>query len=111
MNKDSTLRAEFSPETRFEIRPKATAPFRALHEDEFERLKNRLLSEQLFANANPALNAPVRRAANEAAALAWVSYYPLLVFPVLFEEKVRSALRQAGRQTRIYATSRSLVHA
>ena len=111
MNENGKLRAEFSPETRFEVRPSPTAPFRAVQENEFERLKNRLLSEKLFANSTPALNAPVRRAANEAAALAWVSFYPLLVFPLLFEEKVRAALRQASRQTRIYAATRELVAA
>jgi hypothetical protein len=108
MNEKNKITAEFRPELHFEVRPVAVAPFRAVHEDEFERLKSRLLSEKLFANSNPALNAPVRRAANEAAALAWVSFYPLLVFPVLFEEKVRAAVRQAGRQTRILAASREL---
>ena len=111
MKENTTLRAEFSPDTRFEVRPRAEAPFRALHEDEFERLKNRLLSEKLFTLADPDLNAPVRRAANEAAALAWVSFYPLLLFPTLFEEKARTALRNAQRQTRIYAASRELVAA
>ena len=108
MNEPTTLKAEFRPELHFEVRPLPAVPFRAAQEDEFERLKNRLLSEKLFANSDPALNAPVRRAANEAAALAWVSFYPLLVFPVLFEEKVRAAVRQAGRQTRILAASREL---
>jgi hypothetical protein len=55
------------------------------------------------------LNAPLRRAANEAAALAWVTFYPLLVFPVLFEEKTAVAVRQAQRQARIYANSRELL--
>lgn len=111
MNEPTTLKAEFRPELHFEVRPLPAVPFRAAQEDEFERLKNRLLSEKLFANSDPSLNAPVRRAANEAAALAWVSFYPLLVFPVLFEEKVRAALRQASRQTRIYAATRELVAA
>ena len=53
----------------------------------------------------------MRRAANEAAALAWVTFYPLLVFPVLFEEKTAAAVRQVERQTRIYADSRELVAA
>jgi len=44
----------------------------------------------------------LRRAANEAAALAWVTTFPLLVFPVLFEEKTALAVRQAARQARIY---------
>ena len=71
MNKTTNkLRAKFSPETRFELRPTPPAPFRATQEDEFERLKNRLLTETLLATAQPELNVAIRRAANEAAALA-----------------------------------------
>jgi hypothetical protein len=111
MNKTKTtnrLRAEFSPETRFELRPAPPAPFRATQETEFERLKNRLLTETLLTTAQPAPNVAIRRAANEAAALAWVTLYPLLVFPVLFEEKIRLALRHAERQARIYASGSQL---
>lgn len=105
MNKTTnTLRAEFSPETRFAVRPVPPAPFRATQETEFERLKNRLLTEKLLATAQPGLNTAIRRAANEAAALAWVTFYPLLVFPALFEEKILAAVRQAERQAHIYAT-------
>ena len=99
----------FGPETRFELRLNAAAPFRVAQESEFERLKNRLLAEELARNPAPELNAPLRRATNEAAALAWISFHPLLVFPALFEEKIRKALRQAERQARIYADSRELV--
>ena len=99
----------FAPETRFELRPAPPAPFRANLESDFEQLKNRLLDEHLADNDRPELNAPLRRAANEAAALAWVSRYPLLVFPALFEEKTAAAVRQARRQARIYANSRELV--
>src|ERR1700722_5347930 len=102
MNKTTNkLKAKFRPETRFELRPTPAAPFRATQETEFERLKNRLLTETLLATANPGLNAALRRAANEAAALSWVTYYPLLVFPALFEEKIRVGFRQAERQARI----------
>ena len=112
MNKTNhKLRAEFSPETRFEVRPAPPAPFRATQETEFERLKSRLLTERLLATAQPELNAAIRRAANEAAALAWVTFYPLLVFPALFEEKIGAALRHAERQARIYAHSPELVAA
>ena len=111
MNKTTTrIPAEFRPETRFEPRLDAAATFRVTRESEFERLKSRLLAEQLAAAA-PELNAPLRRAANEAAALAWVSYYPLLVFPALFEEKTAAAVRHAKRQARIYAASRELLAA
>lgn len=106
---------KFAPETRFELRPAPPAPFRANLESNFEQLKNRLLAERLAErladDERPELNAPLRRAANEAAALAWVTRYPLLVFPALFEEKTAAAVRQAERQARIYANSRELVAA
>jgi len=106
--KKTRVPTEFGPETRFELRPAPPAPFHATRETEFERLKTRLLAGQL-AGATPDVNVPLRRAANEAAALAWVTFYPLLVFPVLFEEKAAVALRQAQRQARIYADSRELL--
>jgi hypothetical protein len=100
---------QFVPETRFELRPGAPAPFRVTRETEFERLKKRLLALQLAELPKPELNAPLRRAANEAAALAWVTLYPLLVFPALFEEKAATAVSQTERQARIYQTSRELL--
>jgi len=109
MNTNKTrVPTRFAPETRFELRPAPAAPFRAVQETEFERLKTKLLAEQL-AEAAPELNVPLRRAANEAAALAWATIFPLLVFPALFEEKIAAAARQAERQARIYANSRELV--
>jgi len=112
MNKmTNLLKAKFAPETRFEVRPQPPAPFRAIQETEFERLKHRLLTGALLDIASPEGNVAIRRAANEAAALAWVTFYPLLTFPVLFEEKIRHALRQAERQADIYANSPQLVAA
>ncbi|MGH7975436.1 MAG: hypothetical protein ACREDS_01900 [Limisphaerales bacterium] len=105
MNKNRTrVPTEFAPETRFDVRPNPPAPFRAIQETEFERLKNKLLAEQL-AEATPVLNAPLRRAANDAAALAWATIFPLLVFPALFEEKIAAAVLRVERQARIYANS------
>jgi hypothetical protein len=95
--------AEFAAETRFELRPKPTIPFRAFQEKAFERLKNRLLVQEL--TEAPELNVPLQRAANDAAALAWATVFPLLVFPVLFEEKTDAAILRAERQARIYANS------
>ena len=110
MNKNKIrVPARFGPETRFEVRPVPPAPFRATQENEFERLKGRLLARELAAAPAPELNPPLRRAANEAAALAWATVYPLLVFPVLFEEKTEAALRQAERQARIFENSRELL--
>src|ERR1700677_3752300 len=102
------LAAEFAPETRFELRPIPPAPFRANLENELERLKSQLLAEQLYLAKQAELYAPLRRAANEAAALAWATLFPLLVFPVLFEEKIEGLTHQARRQKRILANSSEL---
>ena len=110
MNKNQTrVATRFAPETRFALQAGPPFPFRATQENEFERLKRQLLTLQLAGLAKPELNTPLRRAANEAAALAWVTLYPLLVFPVLFEEKAATAVRQTERQARVYATSRELL--
>jgi hypothetical protein len=61
-------------------------------------LKNRLLVDRLGSALGAEENSQVRRAANEAAALAWLTKYPLLVFPSLFEEK--ADLRSSGWNNR-----------
>ena len=99
---------EFGPEARFEVRPATLAPFRAVQEEEFERLKARLLRERLDDLWELERHAWVRRAANDAAALAWVTQYPLLVFPALFEEKAEAALLHADRQDRVRLRTREL---
>jgi hypothetical protein len=112
MNTDKNrVNLKFAPEIRFAVKTATAAPFRAALESDFERLKNRLLAEQLDTVQRPELNAIVRRAANEAAALAWVTFHPLLVFPALFEEKTAKALRHAERQAHIFASSRDLLAA
>jgi hypothetical protein len=99
---------EFGPETRFELAP-VVAPFRAVQANGFEQLKGRLLVERLEAIWEPAATSQVRRAANEAASLAWATPYPLLVFPVLFEEKAQSAIEFTRRQEQARRRSRSLL--
>jgi hypothetical protein len=98
----------FAPETRFEVKPVPPATFRATQETELERLKNRLLL-QFLSDANPEFSGYVRRAANEAAALAWVTPFPLLVFPELFEEKTETALLQAAKQISVRERSLELL--
>jgi hypothetical protein len=100
--------AEFGPETRFEVRPVPPAPFRAVQESHFEQLKTALVRERLEELWSPELSAHVRRAANEAAALAWITPYPLLVFPTLFEERAEAAVLVANRQDQIRRRSREL---
>jgi hypothetical protein len=99
----------FGPETRFELKPVPAAPFRAVQENRFERLKNVLLDERLEELLEPTFNSYLRNAANEAAALAWVTPYPLLVFPALFEEKADSALKSAEKQGEVLERSRELL--
>jgi hypothetical protein len=101
----------FGPESGFEVTPISPAPFRARQEAELERLKARLLAERLQGRGEPQLDSYLRRAANEAAALAWVTRYPLLVFPALFEEKAKAALLRAERQEQIRQRSRELLAA
>ena len=100
---------KFGPKTRFELKPVPAAPFRAVQENRFERLKNVLLDEQLEELLDPAFNSYVRNAANEAAALAWITPYPLLVFPALFEEKAASAVKLAEKQEEVLERSRELL--
>jgi hypothetical protein len=89
---------KFAPEIRFEVTPVPPAPFRAVQETALERLKSRLLLERLRELSSAEFNCEVRRAANEAAELAWVTCYPLLVFPALFEEKAETVLANAVRR-------------
>jgi hypothetical protein len=100
---------KFGPKTRFELKPIPAAPFRAVQETRFERLKNELLDERLEELLDPTFNSYVRNAANEAAALAWVTPYPLLVFPALFEEKADSAVKLAEKQEEVLERSRELL--
>jgi len=90
---------------RFGARAEPPAPFSRTGENDLERLKNRMLQNALAGVESPFVAAPIRRAANEAAALAWLEAHPLLVFPALFEEKVRSARRRAHLQQLIRARS------
>ena len=101
------VKTRFGPETRFEIGPIPPVPFRGALENELDTLKARLLREELSRATEPALNPLLRRAANEAASLAWFTPFPLLVFPVLLEEKAEAARRQEARQRQIRRRSRA----
>jgi hypothetical protein len=102
------VKTRFGPETRFEIGPIPPVPFRGTLENDLDALKARLLKEELARAENPALNPLLRRAANDAASLAWFTPFPLLVFPVLLEEKAQAARRQEARQRQIRSRSRAL---
>ena len=107
-SKYKSMTTRFGRERGFEVRPGPPALFRARQEAELERLKARLLSERLEALGNPRIDGTLSRAANEAAALAWATRYPLLLFPVLFEEKAKRALLRVERQEQVRQRSREL---
>ena len=102
------LPAKFGGDTRFNVRPNVAAPFRGMQETELDRLKARLLRELLSKTQQPDLNAPLRRAANEAAGLAWLTPYPLLVFPTLLEEKATVAQKQRDKQRQVRLRTQGL---
>ena len=103
------MTTRFEPETRFEVAPIPAVPFRGTQESELDRLKDRLLRKWLQQTPDERLYAPLRRAANEAAALAWFTPFPLLFFPALLEEKARAALGQGARQRCIRVRSEGLL--
>jgi hypothetical protein len=94
---------------RFARAPEPPAPFRGVGEDDLERLKHRLLRAQLDTVATPSLLPLLRRAANEAAALAWLEPDPLLVFPLLLEEKAAAARRRHHKQGLVRSRSEAIV--
>jgi hypothetical protein len=108
-NKSKWVETRFGPETRFEIGPISPVPFRGTSENDLEQLKARLLQQLLAPRAEPGLNTALRRAANEAASLAWFTPFPLLFFPTLLEEKAVAAKRQRDRQREIRQRSQGLV--
>jgi hypothetical protein len=88
------VRTEFATDTRFEVIPEPAAPFRGTLETDLERLKAKLLAKLLRETPYPEFYALLRRAANEAAGLAWLTPFPLLVFPALLDEKAQEAVKQ-----------------
>jgi hypothetical protein len=56
-----------------------------------DRLRTCLIIEHTIADAK--VQPWVKRATDEAVSLAWATTYPLLVFPVLLEEKLHAATR------------------
>ncbi|HEX5218864.1 MAG TPA: hypothetical protein VFZ59_04805 [Verrucomicrobiae bacterium] len=110
--RDNKVTTEFGPNTRFAptiVNTAPARPFRGAVEDELERLKERLLADELARTRSLETNVLLRRAANEAVSLVWLMPYPLLLFPALFAEKAQAARRHAGRQALIRERSSELL--
>jgi hypothetical protein len=86
-----------APVARFEVVPDALAG-----------LKDRILQSTVVADGFDADDASrlYRLVANEAEALAWQTAAPLLVFPVLFEEKLVQTRQYLTRQAVLRGKSR-----
>lgn len=82
------------------IRPPASVPLPERAE-QLGKLKDQMLGGMLSKTSDPALKARYRWAAEDAAALAFVTPWPSLFFPVLFAEKATEARVRAKRQNRI----------
>lgn len=65
---------------------------------ELARLKDRLLHEKLQEGTEPGLERLTHLAATEAEALSWLTSFPLLVFPVLLDEKLAEVEHYATLQ-------------
>ena len=61
-------------------------------------LKQRLLDDRLRAISDPELRRSLHLAANESAALAWTTAYPLLVLPELMAERSQATETRYDRQ-------------
>lgn len=103
------LRTRFEPATRFNVTPCPPVPFRGTQETELEQFKNRLLRAALNEATDADFYAPLRRAAAEAVAAAWMTAYPVFFLPMLFEERVLAAKRQFTRARSIRDRSRKIL--
>ncbi len=106
--KPRRVRPAFGRETRFSVRPRfdSHARQRAL-----EGLKARLLEPLLDTTDNRFLGRQLELAANEAAAVAWTTSFPLLTFPLLFEEKSAGVYQYVARQEAVHEATQALVEA
>ncbi len=69
--------------------------------DPLDMLKKQLISQHLSSVRDSDLAVRLRRAAEDAASMAWVTTYPLLVLPELLREKAAEAVRHYQHQARI----------
>ena len=96
------------PDVNFYVMPAITVSFRGTVDTELERLKNKLLKEAL-ERAEPEFYPLLRRAANEAMAIAYTTPYPTLFYPLLFTEKAAKMRNVFKKQQFIKEKTRQLV--
>ena len=93
-------RFDFDQGDAFELPPRFE---RRELETRFADLKEELLNELLEETETLDLHPRFKQAANEAAGLAWMTEFPLLVYPELFEEIAKRERARQNRQPQILA--------
>jgi hypothetical protein len=99
---------EFEPAGRFDSKPLSASWLQTRGIDALEELKQRLLQETAWARSDSGSLTCLRRAAEDAVALAWTTPFPLLVLPELFFEKAAEACARSKRQREIRRRSQGL---
>lgn len=82
----------------FEGLDPVSVPSRGPMETRLEEFKERLLRPFVESAASAELIRELKWAATEATALAWCTAYPILVLPLLLEEKVHATLKRWHKQ-------------
>jgi hypothetical protein len=101
----------FGRKTQFKVAPTFTSVAGEQIHTAFEELKTRLLRPALLEAPDSIVERQLRLAANEAAAVAWTTPFPLLVLPVLLEEKAADVHQRALRQAQVQEQTELLVPA
>jgi hypothetical protein len=83
---------------RFQAEPPSGESKRRAQEVALERFKRRLAQKAAYQAEDARLVPWLRHAANEAAALAWTTPFPMLFLPQLLEEKAEAVRRYVRRQ-------------
>jgi hypothetical protein len=104
-NTNQRVPTRFRPEVRFQLVPRGRTFSGNSVQGQFEQLKARLLRPVLDNAEDIAVRRQLRLAANEAAAVAWTTAFPLLVLPVLLDEKAEEVRRYTRRQELIQEAS------
>ncbi|MCD6339913.1 MAG: hypothetical protein J7M29_11105, partial [Verrucomicrobia bacterium] len=94
---------------RFAVAAGRAGQSRAEQTAALEAVKSGLVRRHTLYAPDTAFVPAIRRAADEAASLAWTTPCPLLVLPLLVEEKVQEARRMVERQQQIRERSRELL--
>jgi hypothetical protein len=107
-SRDQYVPTRFGRKTRFELRPRFEPIRGDLTRSAFEHLKTQLLKPALNAAHDLTLRRQLQLAANEAAAVAWTTPFPLLVLPELWQEKAAEVHRYTMRQEQVQEASQLL---